>query len=66
MTPSDTDKDAALEALIRQTVKDMGAVDPSELPHRVRERLKGQAVNGDDLDARISAAMREIDRIKRK
>ena len=60
------DQRAALDALIRQTITEMGALDPAELPHRVRERLAGQALDGADLDARVKAALREMEKAGRR
>ncbi len=53
------DKDAALKMLIRQTIDAAGAADPASLPHRVRERLKGQATGNLDIDAYVKQVLAE-------
>lgn len=55
-------KRAALDAIIRQTIHEMGPLDPAERPGRVRARLKDQALSGRDLDACVQEILREIDR----
>ena len=56
------DKEEAVKKLIRQTIASAGDEDPAALPHRVRERLKGQATGDIDVDAYV----REVLRDKRK
>ena len=53
------DKDAAIKALIRQTLDEAGVADPSALPHRLRERLAAQISGDADLDALIKDVLRE-------
>ena len=49
----------ALKALIRETVKHAGSVDPSELPSKVRERIKGR-ISGDlDVEAYVKQVLAE-------
>jgi hypothetical protein len=53
------DKEAALKALIRQTIDAAGASDPASLPHRVKERLKGQATGDLDVEAYVKQVLAE-------
>jgi len=53
------DKEEALKALIRQTIDAAGAGDPSSLPHRVKERLKGRATGELDVEAYVKEVLRE-------
>ncbi len=71
MTASDgkswsPDPDAALKALIRQTIEDAGDLKPDALPHRIRERLKGRVTGDIDLDAYIRAVMEDIKKERRR
>ncbi|MEO0399833.1 MAG: hypothetical protein AAF224_10495 [Pseudomonadota bacterium] len=53
------DKQEALKKLIRETIRSAGTLQPTELPHHVREQLKSQ-VDGDiDLDLLIRAVLEE-------
>lgn len=52
-------KDEALKKLIRETVAKAGAIAPDDIPHRVKERLKGQATGDLDIDACIAEAMKQ-------
>ena len=54
----DFDEDA-LKALIRATVMNAGPIDPSALPSKVRERIKGRATGDLDVDAYIQEVLRE-------
>ncbi len=49
----------ALKALIRATVMAAGPIDPSVIPHKVKERLKGQATGTLDVDAYIKEVLAE-------
>jgi len=53
----DKAKEEALKKLIRDTVNAAGAVSPGDIPHHVKERLKGQATGDLDVDAIIREAM---------
>lgn len=53
------ERERALKALIRETIANAGPVSPDSIPHRVKERLKGQAVGDLDLDALIREALAE-------
>lgn len=53
------DKEAALKALIRQTIDAAGTTDAATLPHRVKQRLKGQATGDLDVDAYVKEVLRE-------
>ena len=55
----DLDEDAVKE-LIRQTIVSAGAVDPAELPSKIRERIKGRAIGDLDVDAYIKQVLREM------
>ncbi len=52
------DEDAVKE-LIRQTIASAGPIDPSELPSKVRERIKGRAIGDLDIDAYVKQVLRE-------
>lgn len=53
------DSDEALKRLIRETIDAAKADDPAQIPHRVRERLKGRATGDLDVDAYVREVMRE-------
>ena len=53
----DEAEEEALKALIRDTINAAGPIDPAALPHRIKERLKGQATGEVDLDALIKEAL---------
>ncbi len=50
-------REEALRKLIRDTVDSVGAIAPDDIPHKVKERLKGRAVEDVDLDEYIKEAM---------
>jgi hypothetical protein len=56
------DKNEALKRLIRDTIKAAGSSDPAHIPHRVKERLKGQATGDLDVDAYVAQLLKERDR----
>lgn len=58
-SPWKPDADEALKALIRQTIGELGGDDPSTLPHRIRERLKGRAKGDLDIDAYVREVLAE-------
>ncbi|MFZ5617001.1 MAG: hypothetical protein ACOZAA_06745 [Pseudomonadota bacterium] len=60
----DKTREEALKALIRETVASAGAIAPDEIPHKVKERIKGQATGDLDVDAYIREAVKA--RAKRK
>lgn len=66
MAGKDVDTQAALDALIRQTIAEMGSVDPVELPHHIRRRLSDQALGKTALDERIRAVVAEQQSTKTK
>lgn len=49
----------AVKALIRDTVASAGGIAPDAIPHRVKERLKGQALGDVDVDRLIAEALKE-------
>jgi len=53
----DKAKEEALKKLIRDTVNAAGAVSPGDIPHQVKERLKGHAAGDLDVDAVIREAL---------
>ncbi|MDZ7629135.1 MAG: hypothetical protein U5J99_12120 [Parvularculaceae bacterium] len=57
-----TERERALKALIRDTIAASGGLAPDAIPHRVKERLKGQAVGDADLDRLIREALAEQNR----
>lgn len=54
----DKTKEEALKKLIRDTVASAGAIAPDEIPHKVKERIRGQARGDLDVDAYIKEAMK--------
>jgi len=59
MVIDEKDKERAVKALIRQTVASAGGLAPDQIPHRVKERLKGQATGDIDVDALIREALKD-------
>lgn len=53
------DDEEAIKALIRATVMAAGPIDPSVLPSKVKERLKGRATGKLDVDAYIQQVLAE-------
>lgn len=53
----DKAKEEALRKLIRDTVNEAAVVAPGDIPHKVKERLKGQATGELDIDAVIREAI---------
>ncbi|MCB2112776.1 MAG: hypothetical protein R3C42_04525 [Parvularculaceae bacterium] len=51
-------KEEALKALIRETVESAGGIAPGDIPHKVKERIKGHATGDLDVDAYIREAMK--------
>lgn len=49
----------ALKELIRATIASAGPTDPSALPSRIRERIKGRATGDLDIDAYVKQVLRE-------
>ena len=49
----------ALKELIRATIASAGSTDPSELPSKIRERIKGRATGDLDVDAYVKQVIRE-------
>lgn len=54
----DKEKEDALKKLIRDTVASAGSIAPDDIPHKVKERIKGQATGNLDVDAYIREAMK--------
>ncbi|MBI1366361.1 MAG: hypothetical protein GC153_10465 [Alphaproteobacteria bacterium] len=59
------DAEEALKALIRQTIAEAGSTDPAELPHRVKQRLKGRATGDLDVEAYVKQVLKERGRNRR-
>jgi hypothetical protein len=53
------EREKALKALIDETVAAAGGLAPDEIPHKVKERLKGYATGDLDVDAYIRQAIRD-------
>jgi hypothetical protein len=53
------DTEEAAKKLIRETIAAAGSLDPATIPHRVKERLKGQATGDLDVDDYIRRALAE-------
>lgn len=49
----------ALRELIRATISDAGPIDPSTLPSKIRERIKGRATGNLDIDEYVKQVLRE-------
>ena len=56
---SQLDREAAIRALIRQTLTAMGETAPEALPHRVRERLRDQIAGDTDFDRILKDVLKE-------
>jgi hypothetical protein len=56
----DKAKEEALKKLIRDTVASAGAIAPDEIPHKVKERIRGQVTGDLDVDAYIADAMKRV------
>ncbi len=52
--------DKALEKLVREAAKALGDTDPAQLPHQIRQRLKGQVDGSVDVDEYIKKLMAEM------
>jgi hypothetical protein len=55
----DSERRKALKKLIAETVDSAGGLAPEEIPHRVRERLKDQALGGRDVEDLIAEALKD-------
>lgn len=53
------DREAAVKAVIRDTVKAAGDIPPDQLPHHVRQRVRDQVAGTADLDALIASILAE-------
>ena len=53
------DEDAALKALIRATIKNIGPIDSASLPSKIRERIKGQVSGDFDIEAYVREVLKE-------
>jgi len=53
------DRDAAIRALIRQTIDSAGAMPPDQLPHHIRTRLAGQIDGRPDIEGYIAQILKE-------
>ena len=53
------DREAALRALIRETLAAAGDIPPDQLPHHIRARLKDQVAGNPDIDGYIEDIVAE-------
>jgi hypothetical protein len=53
------EKEEATKKLVRDAIRAVGADDPATIPHRVKERLKGQATGALDVDAYVKEVLAE-------
>lgn len=53
------DDEEALKALIRDTVKHAGSIDPATLPSKIRERIKGRVTGDIDIEAYVKQVLAE-------
>lgn len=53
------EKEEALKRLIRDTVASAGPIAPDEIPHLVKERIRGQVCGDLDVDAYIRELMKD-------
>ncbi len=53
------DRDAAIRALIQDTIQSAGAIPPDQMPHHVRAMLKGQIEGDADIEAYIAQILKE-------
>ena len=54
------DKDAALKALIRETVKGAGAMSADAIPHQIKEQIRAHASGDIDVEAYVAKVLAEI------
>ncbi|MFC2952100.1 hypothetical protein ACFOOP_09170 [Marinicaulis aureus] len=53
------DDEESLKELIRATIKSAGAIDPAQLPSKVREQVKGRVSGDVDIDAYVKKVLAE-------
>jgi len=53
------DDEESLKELIRATIKSAGAIDPAQLPSKVREQVKGRVSGDVDIDAYVKKMLAE-------
>ncbi|MEL7486688.1 MAG: hypothetical protein AAGJ87_05660 [Pseudomonadota bacterium] len=53
------DREQALRALIKATIREAGDLPPDAIPHRVREAIKDYATGDLDVDAYVKALLAE-------
>lgn len=53
------DDEEALKALIRETLKHAGPIDPSALPSKIREQIKGRVTGDVDIEAYVKQVLKE-------
>lgn len=59
--PTDDQSPAdAIKAIIRATVSAAGEPDPATLPHLIRQRMQGQAMNEVDVERYVEEVLAEM------
>ncbi len=53
------DDEESLKDLIRATIKSAGAIDPAQLPSKIREQVKGRVSGDIDIDAYVKKVLAE-------
>jgi hypothetical protein len=53
------DDEEALKALIRDTVKHAGSIDPATLPSKIREQIRGRVTGDIDIEAYVKQVLAE-------
>ena len=53
------DDEESLKDLIRATIKSAGAIDPAQLPSKIREQVKGRVSGDVDIDAYVKKVLAE-------
>ena len=59
---TDKNKDNVLKALIRETIKNAGSIDPASIPHQLKNVIQGHADGSIDIDEYIREVLRENNR----
>lgn len=53
------DDEESLKDLIRATIKSAGAIDPAQLPSKIREQVQGRVSGDVDIDAYVKKVLAE-------
>ena len=56
------DDDETLKTLVRETIRAAGVTDTEDLPHKIRERIRGQVTGEIDVDEIIKQVLKEANK----